>query len=93
MGFVFDKPAQCTIPSLRTMSAVQQQLLDLQARGWTTPAIARAIGMSASAVEKWRGGDRSPRAHKLLTAALEDLLRRKRIPKRRMSLPKERQAA
>ena len=72
-----------------TMSEVQQQLLDLQARGWTTPAIAHAVGMSTSAVEKWRAGDRSPRAHKLLTAALEDLQRRKRIPKRQMSREKQ----
>ena len=67
---------------------VQRQLLALQERGWTVPAIARAIGMSASAVEKWLAGERKPRAQKLLTAALADLLRRKRIPKRRTYQPK-----
>ena len=75
------------------MNEVQQQLQALYERGWTIPAIARSIGMSASAVEKWRAGDRTPRAQKLLIAALEDLLRKKRIPKRRVSLPKERQPA
>ena len=72
------------------MGEVQQQLRALKEREWTIPAIARAIGMSASAVEKWLAGERTPRAQKLLNAALEDLLRRKRIPKRRMYL-KERQ--
>ena len=65
------------------MNEVQQQLQTLCERGWSIPAIARAIGMSDSAVEKWRAGNRTPRAQKLLSAALADLLRRKRIPKRR----------
>ena len=70
------------------MNDVQLRLRELQQRGWTVPAIARAIGMSTSAVEKWLAGERTPRAQKLLTAALDDLLRRKRIPKRRTYQPK-----
>ena len=70
------------------MNDVQLQLRELQERDWTVPAIARAIGMSGSAVEKWLAGERTPRAQKLLTAALADLLRRKRIPKRRTYQPK-----
>ena len=73
------------------MNEVQVQLQTLCDRGWSIPAIARAIGMSPSAVEKWKAGERTPRAQKLLTSALADLLRRKRIPKRRVPLRKETQ--
>ena len=68
---------------------VQQKLLALQKRGWTIPAIAQAIGMSTSAVEKWKAGDRNPRGQKMVTAALDALLRKKRVPKRRRNLQKE----
>ena len=43
-----------------TMNEVQQQVQTLCERGWSIPAIARAIGMSDSAVEKWRAGNRTP---------------------------------
>lgn len=70
------------------MNDVQLKLRELKERGWTVPAIARAIGMSTSAVEKWLAGERTPTAQKLLTAALADLLHRKHIPRRRTYQPK-----
>ena len=67
------------------MSEVQQKLAVLQQKGWTLAAIALEVGMTAQTVEKWKAGTRSPVNPKLVMSCLDQLMQRKRIPKRRRS--------
>ena len=69
------------------MNAVQERIAELQQRGWTLAAIADELGVSYNAVQKWKAGDRSPTNAKVVLAALDDLSKRKRIPKRRRPGP------
>ncbi len=72
------------------MNDVQQRLKDLQDRGWTVAAVADEIGLTVSAVEKWKAGDRYPGNSKLALMGLDGLLRRKRVPKQRRYGPESR---
>ena len=65
------------------MNDVQRRLADLEAKGWTQAAIARAMGVSYNAVQKWKAGDRRPSNYKVVLERLESLCQRKRIPKKR----------
>lgn len=71
------------------MSQVQHMLIDLHGRGWTIPAIADELGLSASTIEKWKSGARHPSGQKMVVAALEELLGRKRLPRRRRYIPRK----
>ena len=55
----------------------------LQAKGWTLAAIADEVGVTVNAVEKWKAGQRHPSNVRAVTAFLDALASRKRIPKRR----------
>ena len=65
------------------MSEVQQKLASLQEKGWTLAAIAAKVGVTAQAVEKWKAGTRRPENPKLTLLFLDELLKRKKIPKKR----------
>ena len=65
------------------MNEVQRSLADLQAKTWTLAAIASELGLTVSAVEKWKAGVRFPANAKVILMALEALKDRKRVPKRR----------
>ena len=67
------------------MNAVQVMISRLESKGWTQAAIARAVGVSYNAVQKWKAGDRSPSNYQLVLDRLESLCQRKRIPKKRSS--------
>jgi lambda repressor-like predicted transcriptional regulator len=65
------------------MNGIQTKIAQLQEKGWTLAAIADEIEASHNAVEKWKAGDRYPRLEKPVLDALDQLLKRKRIPKKR----------
>lgn len=63
------------------MDDVQVLLTELKAQGWGNTSIARAIGLSVNAVEKWQAGDRNiSRSHLIL---LNQLTKKKPPQKRR----------
>ena len=65
------------------MSEVQDRIAELQEKGWTLAALADQLGVTVNAVEKWKVGDRNPSNAKAVLVLLGQLIKRKRIPKRR----------
>jgi hypothetical protein len=65
------------------MNGVQLRILCLQELGWTLAAIADELDVTPNAIEKWKAGDRHPRLEKPVIDALDQLTKRKRIPKKR----------
>ena len=65
------------------MNEVQTKIAELQQKGWTLAALADELGVTVNAVEKWKAGDRYPRNAKAVLALLNQLIVRKRIPKKR----------
>ena len=62
---------------------MQAKIAEFQNRGWTLPAIADELGVTPNAVEKWKAGDRQPSNLKITLSFLDQLAKRKRIPKKR----------
>lgn len=75
-----DKAIQSMV-SYSVMTEVQNKLAQLKEKGWTWAAIATEFGITPNAVEKWNAEQRKPSKADLLF--LEQLLKRKRIPKKR----------
>ena len=71
--------------NLRGMNAVQVMISNLEGNGWTLAAIARAVGVSYNAVQKWKAGDRRPSNYQVVLEHLEGLCQSKRIPRKRWS--------
>ena len=65
------------------MNCIQEQLADLEGKGWSLAAIADEVGAHYNTVQKWKAGDRFPSPAKPVFQALDSLSRRKRIPKKR----------
>ena len=65
------------------MSEIQSKIAELQKRGWTIAALADELGVSRDAVDKWMTGDRHPTNAKGIIAMLNQIAKRKRIPKKR----------
>jgi predicted transcriptional regulator len=65
------------------MNTVQGKIAELQEKGWTLAAIADELDVTVNAVEKWKAGDRQPTNAKAILMLLNQLIRRKRIPKKR----------
>lgn len=65
------------------MNDIQIKLAELQEKGWTLAALADEIEQSLSSVEKWKSGERYPASAKAILALLDNLLKRKRIPKKK----------
>ena len=70
--------------TLREMNEVQSRIAELESKGWTLAAISRELEVSHSVVEKWKAGDRHTRMEKLVLDALDELLKVKRIPPKRL---------
>ena len=66
------------------MNDIQNRIAQLQQQGWTLAAIAREIGVTVNAVEKWKAGDRQPNNGKATLFFLDQIAKRKRIPKKRL---------
>jgi hypothetical protein len=62
---------------------VREAIAVLKGRGWTTAALADELSVHWDAVWAWETGRRAPANPRLVLIALERLLRRKRIPKRK----------
>ena len=65
------------------MNDLQQRIYDLRAKGWPMEAIAVEIGVSPRAVEYWRVGAPYPGHAKMVLMGLDQLMKRRRIPKKR----------
>jgi len=65
------------------MNNIQAKLAELEEKGWTLTAIADELEISHNAVEKWKAGDRYPRNAKAVLIVLDQLSKRKRIPKKK----------
>jgi transcriptional regulator with XRE-family HTH domain len=63
------------------MNDVQSRIAKLQERGWTLAAIADEADVTVNTVEKWKAGDHIP--NKATLVLLDQLLTKKRIPKKR----------
>ena len=63
---------------------VQAKLSELQEKGWTLASIARELGQATVTVESWKAGKRSPANLQAVLVLLELLLKRKRIPKKKL---------
>jgi len=65
------------------MNDVQTKVAQLEEKGWTLAAIADEIEVSHNTVEKWKAGTRYPSLDKPVLDALNRLLKRNRIPKKK----------
>ena len=65
------------------MNDIQDRIAQLQQQGWTLAAIASELSVTVNAVEKWKAGDRHPSNGKSILFFLDQLAKRKRIPKKR----------
>ena len=65
------------------MNDVQEMLAKLQLNGWTLSAIADDLGVTVSAVEKWKAGTRYPGVPRPILVVLNGLADTKPPPKRR----------
>lgn len=62
---------------------MQIKIAELQEKGWTLTALADELGVTVNAVEKWKAGDRQPSNGKAILALLDQIAKRKRIPKKK----------
>ena len=65
------------------MSDAQRVLGELKAKGWTIAAIADEMDVHRETVANWDTARHPPANAKVVVMALESLLRRQRVPKRR----------
>ena len=65
---------------------VQAKLAELKEKGWTLASISRELELSSVTVESWNTGIRSPANPKSVLESLNQLLKRKRIPKKKIYL-------
>jgi lambda repressor-like predicted transcriptional regulator len=68
------------------MNEIQAKLAQLQKKGWTLAAIADSDelgGVHRNTIGMWKAGTRYPRLDKPIIDALNRLLKRNRIPKKK----------
>jgi len=65
------------------MNEVQTKIAELQQKGWTLAALADELGVTVNAVEKWKAGDRQTANSKAVLLMLDEIAKRKRIPKKK----------
>ena len=70
-----------------SMNAVQEKIEELQAKGWTLAALSDELDVHHMTVRRWQTGDRFPENVKPVMMALDQLLKRKRVPKQRRYAP------
>ena len=64
-------------------NATQVRLASLKEKGWSWAAIADELGLTVNAVEKWVSGHHKPAKENETLRLLDQLIAKKRIPKRR----------
>lgn len=62
---------------------IQSRIAQLVEKGWTLASIADELGVTSDTVENWRAGRRNATNAKAISAMLDKLLKKKRIPKQR----------
>ena len=65
------------------MNDVQELLTELRSKGWTKAAISDEIGVEYDTVARWERGVRYPNNVGGVKLQLSELLRRRRVPKKR----------
>jgi hypothetical protein len=83
--FPIDKRPYCVLLCL-AMNEVQAKIAQLQEKGWTLAAIADSNelgGVHRNTIGMWKAGTRYPRLDKPILDALDRLLKRNRIPKKK----------
>ena len=65
------------------MNDIQEKIADLQAKGWTLAALADELSVTKNAVEKWKAGDRYPTNSRAVVTLLDQIAKKKRVPKKR----------
>ena len=65
------------------MNEIQTKIAQLEGKGWTLAALADELDMTPNAIEKWKAGDRYPSNTKAIFLLLDQLAKRKRVPKKR----------
>lgn len=76
---MIDKPIHCMVHII-VMNDVQNIISTLHQKGWTLVALAKELGVTTNAVEKWKAGDRLPSNLKVVYSKLEELLDSKKNP-------------
>ena len=79
----FELTAMYIVIYYAAMNDVQHKIVALLERGWTQAAMADELGLTSNAVAKWKAGDRYPANAKMVLVGMDNLLKRKRVPKRR----------
>ena len=65
------------------MNEVQVRIAELEDKGWTLASIADELEAHRNTVGMWKAGTRYPRPEKPVLHALDHLLSKKRIPKKK----------
>ena len=79
----FELTSAYRVPYAYTMNDIQNKIADLEESGWTQSAIADELGVTISAVQKWKAGDRYPGMSNAVIMAMDTLMKRKPPPRRR----------
>ena len=66
-----------------SMNDIQEMLSQLREKGWTWAAIADELDTHRETVSRWWSCQYYPDHPKMVVAALQDLLRRRAVPKRK----------
>jgi hypothetical protein len=82
-GKPIDIGIRCMVLCIAMNRIVQARIVQLQDKGWTLAALADELDVTPNAVEKWKSGDRNPSNTKAVLILLDQLAKRKRIPKKR----------
>ena len=77
-----DKGICCMLLYL-IMNEIQAKIAQLQEKGWTLASIADELVVTPDTVENWRAGRRNATNAKGMLIILDELLKRKRIPKKK----------
>ena len=80
-----DKSIYCVLLCL-VMNEIQAKIAQLEEKGWTLAAIADSDelgGVHRNTIGMWKAGTRYPRLDKPILDALDHLLKRNRIPKKK----------
>ncbi len=65
------------------MNEVQRRIAALEDKGWSLAAIADELGAHRNTINAWKAGRAQPRPEKPTLEALDRLLKRARIPKKK----------
>ena len=65
------------------MNDIQMKIAELQTKGWTLAALSDELGNHVNTLEKWKAGDRYPANSASVMLALDALMKKRRIPKKK----------